>query len=229
MSALDFWGRSAPPIRSASQASSGADPAYVSFGQAWQGVVSARVALSDGTTLTLHPAEVDGMRFMAFAIPAHLAIDSVTAYSRSGEIAVAIPFNAPDGFPTISAWLRPGQARPPQLSGAVGSGVAVTAYVGPWGTCLEGSDAGECTPAIGTLGTAMMGSSGSAVFGSATESVSYVTITRKDGSTLRAAAIAVGRQKFWAVSMSQAEQTGARWTAYDAAGKAVGSGTIEPG
>jgi hypothetical protein len=207
---------------------SGTDPAYVSFGEAWKGVVSARVALSDGTTLTLHPVEVDGTRFVAFANPAHMAVDSVTAYSRRGEIAVAIPFNAPDGFPTIGAWLRPGQARPPEFSGTVGSGVAVTAYVGPWGTCLEVGNAGACNPAS-TLGTAMMGSSDSAVFGSAAESVSSVTITRKDGSTLRAAAIAVGPQKFWAVPISQAEEAGARWTAYDAAGKAVGSGSIQTG
>jgi hypothetical protein len=207
----------------------GADPAFASFGQAWPGVVSVRVALSDGATLTLHPVEVDGMRFVAFADPVGLPIDSVTVYSRSGEFAVAIPFNAPDGFPTFEAWLRPGQARPPQYSGAFGTGAAATAYVGPWGTCLEVDETGACSPVIVTPGTAMMGSSGSIVFGSAAESVSYLTITRQDGSTLRAAAIAVGPHKFWAVPISQAEQAGARWTAYDAAGKAVGSGSIQPG
>jgi hypothetical protein len=207
----------------------GADPAFASFGQAWQGVVSVRVALSDGVTLTLHPVEVDGMRFVAFATPAGLPIDSVTVYSRSGEFAVAIPFNAPDGFPGFGAWLRPGQARPRQYSGAFGSGVVATAYVGPWGTCLEVSGGGDCSPVIDTPSTAMMGASGSVVFGSAAESVSYLTITRKDGSTLRAAAIAVGPHKFWAVPLSQSEQAGARWTAYDAAGKAVGSGSIATG
>jgi hypothetical protein len=215
-------------------AGNGANPVYVSFGEVWKGVVSARVALSDGTTLTLHPVEVDGSRFVAFATPAHLAVDSVTVYSRSGELAVAIPFNAQDGFPTFNAWLRPGQARPPLFSGAFGSGMTATAYVGPWGTCVEADNTGSCSLATGTLGittlgTSEMGSTVSAVFGSAAESVSYLTITRKDGSTVRAAATAVGPQKFWAVPMSQAEQTGARWTAYDAAGKAVGSGSIEPG
>jgi hypothetical protein len=208
----------------------GADPAFASFGQAWQGVVSVRVKLSDGATLTLHPVEVDGMRFVAFATPAGLPIDSLTVYSRSGELAVAIPFNPPDGLPSFEAWLRPGQARPPQFSGAFGSGVAATAYIGPWGTCLEVDNAGgDCSPVIDTPGTAFMGASDSVVFGSAAESVSYLTITRRDGSTLRAAAIAVGPDKFWAVPISQGEQDGARWTAYDAAGKAVGSGSIEPG
>jgi hypothetical protein len=207
----------------------GADPAFISFGQAWQGVVSARLTLSDGTTLTLHPAEVDGMRFVAFATPAGVPIDSLTLYSPSGELAVAIPFNPPDGLPSFQAWLRPGQARPPQFSGAFGSGVAATAHIGPWGTCLEVYYAGDCTPVGDTPGTAQMGASGSVVFGSAAKSVSYLTITRRDGSTLRAAAIAVGPRKFWAVSISPGEQDGARWTAYDAAGKAVGSGSILPG
>ena len=218
----------ADPISFEGESSAGgADPAFASFGQAWPGVVSVRVALSDGATLTLHPVEVDGMRFVAFAAPVGVPIDSVTVYSRSGEFAVAIPFNAPDGFPTFEAWLRPGQARPPQYSGALGSGV--TAYVGPWGTCLEVDETGSCNPVIVTPGTAMMGASGSVVFGSAAKSVSYLTITGRDGSTVRAAAIAVGPQKFWAVPISQSEQDGAHWTAYDAAGKAVGSGPIEAG
>jgi len=207
----------------------GADQAFVSFGQVWQGVVAARVELSDGATLTLHPVEVDGMRFVAFATRVGLPIDSVTVYSRSGELAVAIPFNPPDGFPSFEAWLRPGQAQPPRFSGAFGSGVAARAYVGPWGICLEVDNTGDCSPVIDTPGTAWMGASGSVVFGSAAESVSYLTITRRDGSTLRAAAIAVGPHKFWAVPLSQAEQSGARWTAYDAAGKAVGSGSIPLG
>jgi hypothetical protein len=220
----------ADPITFNGESSEGsADPAFLTFGQTWQGVVSARVTLSDGATLILHPAEVDGMRFLAFATPAGVPIDSLTVYSRSGEFAVAIPFTPPDGLPSFEAWLRPGQARPPQYSGAFGSGVAATAYIGPWGTCLEVDNAGDCSPVIDLPGTAMMGSSGSVVFGTAAQSVSYLTITRRDGSSLRAAAIAVGPQKFWAVAISQAEQADAHWTAYDAAGKAVGSGPIEPG
>lgn len=78
----------------------------------------------------------------------------------------------------------------------------------------------------GPLGTSVRGASSSAVFGSAAESVSYLTITRTDGGTLRAAAIAVGPQKFWAVPLSRQAQKGARWTAYDAAGRPVASGSL---
>ena len=203
------------------------NPTFVSFGAVWKGVVSARVELSDGTVLTLHPAEVDGLRFVAFDIPAQLPVDSVIAYSDTGEIATAIPFTAPTGFPTFSAWLRPGQARPPRLTGTFGSGTVVTAYLGPWGTCLKLA-VGEydCLPLTIEPGTSVMGASPTVVFGSAAESVSYLTITRKNGSTLRAEPTAVGPQKFWAVPLSQSEQADARWTAYDDAGKAVASGSV---
>lgn len=210
----------------------GSGGTYVSFGEVWESVVSARVELSDGTSLTLHPADVDGVRLVAFADPASLRVDRVTAYSRGGEIATAIPFDAPDGFPapegfpSFAAWLRPGQTQPGQFSGTFGSGVTATAYVGPWGSFLVVANTTGRIPVTGPLGTSVRGASSSAVFGSAAESVSYLTITRTDGSTLRAAAIAVGPQKFWAVPLSRPAQKGARWTAYDAAGRPVASGNL---
>ena len=208
---------------------SGQDPDYVSFGEVWKSVVSARVELSDGTTLTLHPVEVDGLRYVAFANPASVPVESVTASSRSGAIATAIPYTSSTGMPSFAAWLRPGQPRPREFSGTFGSGISATAYVGPWGTCLEADHTGDCIPVTGALGTAMMVESSSAVYGSAAERVSYLTITRKDGGTVRAAAIAVGPQKFWAVPLPWSQHVGARWTAYDDEGKAVGSGTIQAG
>lgn len=205
----------------------GTVPTFASFGVVWKDVVSARVELSDGTVLTLHPVQVDGLRFVAFVIPVHMAVDSVTAYSRTGEIATAIPFNSPAGIPSFGAWLRPGQARPPTFTGTFGSGTVVTAYLGPWGTCLElGGGESDCVPLLKEQGTAMIGANASELFGSAARSVSYLTFTRKDGSTLRAEATAVGPQKFWVVPLTQQEQAGARWTAYDAAGRPVASGSL---
>jgi hypothetical protein len=72
----------------------------------------------------------------------------------------------------------------------------------------------------------MIGADATELWGSAAPAVSYLTFTRKDGSTLRAAATAVGPQKFWIVPLTEQEQTGSRWTAYDAAGKAVASGAV---
>jgi hypothetical protein len=210
-------------------------PVNISFGEVWKDVASARVELSDGTILTLHPAEVDGSRFVAFASPVSLSVDSVTAYSRSGAIATAIPFEPPGGLlPSFEAWLRPGQAPPARLTGTFGSGTVqgkpwrATAYLGPWGTCLTvGHDAdclGSQRPATGWAG-----GSESWVVGTAADSVSYLVITLKDGSTVRAEATAVGRQKFWGVPLSHSEQVGARWTAYDDAGQTVASGPIRTG
>jgi hypothetical protein len=218
----------------------GKDPGYVSFGEVWKDVVSARVELSDDTVLTLHPVEVDGLRFVAFAVPEHLAVDSVTAYSRSGEIATAIPFNSPSGIPSVEAWLRPGQVEPPRRTGTFGSGTAdgkpwrATAYLGPWGTCLVVVGDTDCFDteqrlAAGTAGALWVGGSGSYAIGTAADSVSYLLITLKDGSTVRADATAVASQKFWGVTLSGSQQADARWTAYDAGGKAVGSGSFRTG
>jgi hypothetical protein len=203
------------------------DQGFVSFGQVWKGVVSARVELSDGTVLTLHPAVVGGLSFVAFAVPAHLPVDSVTTYSRTGEIGTAIPISATNGYPIFGMWLRPGQAPPPRVTGTFGSGTVVTAYLGPWGTSIDlGSGGSDLFPLIEEPGTSVMGASNSVVFGSAAASVSYVTVTRTDGRPLRAKPTAVGPQRFWAVPLSEADQADAHWTAYDAAGHPVASGTV---
>ena len=211
-------------------------PVNISYGEVWKDVVSARVELSDGTILTLHPAEVDGARFVAFASPVSVLVDSVTAYSRSGPIATAIPFEPPGGLlPTFEAWLRPGQAPPARLTGTFGSGTVggkpwrATAYLGPWGTCLTVGPDADCFGSQARPATGWAGGSESWVVGTAADSVSYLVITLKDGSTVRAEATAVGPQKFWGVPLSSSQQAGSRWTAYDAAGTAVASGPVRTG
>ena len=116
----------AAPISFQGEGSDGSPvPFNITFGEVWKGVVSARVELSDGTILTLRPAEVDGSRYVAFASPESMQVDSVTAYSPSGAIATAIPFTPPGGLlPSFEAWLRPGQALPARLTGTFGSGTA---------------------------------------------------------------------------------------------------------
>ena len=198
--------------------------------------MSARVELSDGTILTLHPVEVDGSRFVAFASPFSVLVDSVTAYSRSGAIATAIPFEWPGGLlPSFEAWLRPGQAVPARLTGTFGSGTVegkpwrATAYLGPWGTCITVGHDGDCFGSQQRPATGWAGGSDSWVVGTAADSVSYLVITLKDGSTVRAEATAVGSQKFWGVPLSSSQQADSRWTAYDAAGQAVASGSVPTG
>jgi hypothetical protein len=227
----------AAPISFEGEGSDGSPvPVNINFGEVWKDVVSARVELSDGTTLTLHPAEVDGSRYVAFASPVAVAVDSVTAYSGSGAIATAIPFEPPGGLlPSFEAWLRPGQAPPARVTGTFGSGTVqgkpwrATAYLGPWGTCLTVGQVVDCFGSQRRPATGWAGGTDSWVVGTAADSVSYLVITLKDGSTVQADTTSVGGQKFWGVPLSSAQQTGARWTAYDNAGHAVGSSSIPTG
>ena len=211
-------------------------PVNITYGEVRKDVVSARVELADGTILTLHPVEVDGSRFVAFASPLSVPVDSVTAYSRSGAIATAIPFDWPGGLlPSFEAWLRPGQAVPARVTGTFGSGTVegkpwrATAYLGPWGTCITIGHDGDCLGSQQRPATGWAGGSDSWVVGTAADSVSYVVITLKDGSTVRAEATAVGSQKFWGVPLSSSQQADSRWTAYDAAGQTVASGSVPTG
>lgn len=218
---------------------SGKETFFVSFGTVRADVVSARVALANGTVLTVHPVQAHGMRWVAFANPAGVPVDSITVYSRTGEIATSIPFNGPGGGsgPTFATWLRPGQAASAaRLTKAIGSGTAdghawaVTAYIGPWGTCIEGDAGGDCfasTPAqAGTGVRTWSPAQPSAVWGNAADSVSYLIVTPKDGTAMRVGVTAVGKQKYFAFALGRAPRKGDRWTAYDAAGKSVASGPV---
>ncbi len=190
------------------------------------------VRLGDGAVLTLHPAMVYGARYVAFAVPADMVVDSATAYSRTGEIATAIPYQHPGGSPVFSAWLRPGQAVPGQVSGTFGSGTIdgqawrATAYLGPWGTCLVYDGTSGCFDPSQHQATSAAVGGASWVAGTAADSVSYLMITLKDGAAVRVGVTAVGPDKFWGVGLGGQAQTGARWTAYDAEGKSVGSGSV---
>ena len=227
----------AAPISFEGEGSDGSPvPVNITFGEVWKDVVSARVELSDGTILTLHPVEVDGSRFVAFASPF-----SVLGRQRDRVLAQRgdrdrHPLRPPGGLlPSFEAWLRPGQALPARLTGTFGSGTVqgkpwrATAYLGPWGTCLTVGHDVDCFGSQQRPATGWAGGSDSWVVGTAADSVSYLVITLKDGSTVRAEATAVGRQKFWGVPLSSSQQADSRWTAYDAAGQAVASGSVPTG
>jgi hypothetical protein len=208
----------------------------IEFGLVEHDVTSARVALADGTVLTLRPVTVGGSRWVAFASPIGVPVDSVTAYSRAGEIATAIPFSYEgSGFPVFGQWLPPGQAAPARLTVTVDSGTLdgtawqAIAYVGPWGTCIGvdgNSGVHSCYASNQSLGTALIDTGPGVWWGTAADSVSAVVVTLKDGSTRRVGVTQVGRQKFWALALTDQEYPGARWAAYDAAGNQVASGRV---
>jgi hypothetical protein len=211
---------------------SGTGTAEASYGIVGSDVSYVAVTLSNGTVLTLRPATVYGKRYVGFIAPAGTVVEAV-AYSRRGEIASAIPFSTPGGQPVFSAWLRPGQHGLPRARGQVGSWVLggrtwpVTVYLGPWGICFdEGAGESTCSPEGIPPGTSVMGfaSAGSqgVITGSAAPDVARLVFNLPGGKTAQALPVTVGGQKFFAVATPRG---GLRWTAYDAAGKVVATGS----
>jgi hypothetical protein len=211
------------------------------YGAVYRDVAYVTVRLADGTVLTLHPVTVYGTRYVAFAVPPHVAVDSATAYSLGGEIATAIPFNTPAGSVMFTAWLRPGQHGPTRSARVLGSGTingrawSVTVHAGPWGGCMalggialiDVNTPIVCINPLSSPGTSVSLAGwppGSPVaFGAASASVDYVVITVHGGKTFRARAVAAGNQKFFAIALGM-NVNAFRWTAYDAAGHVVASG-----
>jgi hypothetical protein len=208
---------------------------FVSYGPVLKDVTSVRVALSDGTVLNPRPTTVDGSRMVAFATPTGVPVESLTVYSRTGEIGTAIPFNGPagDGLPSFQEWLRPGQAVPGRLSGTFASGTVdgkawrASAYLGPWGTCVVFGPDTDCFTPSQRPQTGAVGGSASDEWGTAAASVSYLMVTPKGASApVRVNVTGVGPEKFWAIELSKNEQMNGHFTAYDAAGQQVASGSL---
>jgi hypothetical protein len=56
--------------------------------------------------------------------------------------------------------------------------------------------------------------------------VSYLIVTPAGGAPTRVAATEVGTQKFWAIGLTKNEKMSGHFTAYDAAGHQVASGSL---
>jgi hypothetical protein len=217
-------------------------PTQVQFGEVRADVSTVKVRLGNGSTLTLHPATVWGVRMVAFAIPMGAPVVSATAYSARGDIATAIPWNEPGQMASFALWLRPGQHGPARASGSIGSGSyrgstwSATAHVGPWGVCLEagaaGSSVSSCMGAtsMSGLGTnTMLCSDGptAVAVGSAGASVARVVVTAPGGKTTTVHPAAVGAFRFFAFPLDRGPKAW-KWTAYDSSGHKVASGTVTP-
>ncbi len=165
--------------------------------------------------------------------------ESGTAHSRQGDIATAVSFNDAGGLASFGTWLRPGQHGLARASGRIGSGSylgghwSVTAYLGPWGVCLEAEGGSGCVDAtsVSGLGTKVMfwaaGVPGVAG-GSAGASVVRIVVTSPDGKTVEVHPVTVGGAKFFAFAIGQGSRPW-KWTAYDRSGKMVASSTVTPG
>jgi hypothetical protein len=207
----------------------------VQYGAVRADVTYVAVRLGNGTVLILRPVAVYGVRAVAFAIPAGAGVAGATAYSRHGEIAAAIPFNAPGGVAAFGLWLTPGQHGLTRASGRIGSGTAngiawsVTAYLGPWGICIQapatGITSAFCVPAISDLdlnsgATTMSGDSLAVAAGHAPPTAAWVIVHQPSGTTTKAWPVTVGGQKLFAVQLLTGPDP-LSWTAYDNSGHVV--------
>ena len=210
----------------------------VQFGPVSAAVRYVTVRLSDGAALTLHPVSVYGTRFVAYAVPRSVQVSSITAYSARGELASAIPFNAPDATLNTGVWLRPGQTGMPRATHLIGSGTAhghawsAVAYVGPWGECVvtrgNGGTSSVCDAVSSPQGTTVLGSASGpfvVVYGTAAADVEHVIITLASGQTLRVQAIRVGDQKFFAYALPRGQHP-VRWQSYNTDRHRTGTGRI---
>jgi hypothetical protein len=203
-----------------------------------------KVGFSNGQVLTLYPVAIYGpayARFVALMTPYDSAVTSVTAYSSHGELGYAIPFTALPGI-GLNRWLRPGQlALPRPVTYLIGSGTVngtawqEHAWIGPWGTCVGGAGGGSACYAqtgsvlsahqiVTSFGLSVGPGNTYFVYGQAKPSVSYLIVTRSDGSTERVSMTRAGAVSFYAYASVRGHRV-VRWAAYGAHGQRLASGT----
>ena len=217
----------------------------VTVGTVRADVAYLRLSLTNGQTLTLRPTAILGRShasYVAFALPSSTAVTEIRAYSKRSELAYAVPFTARGRVETVR-WLRPREpARLKPITYLIGSGQAggrkwsEYAYVGPWGVCLEGAGSGgSCAPvgighlAGGQAARVLLVSGGAdgtnfAVVVAA-PTVSYVLVSRADGSTVRARTVPAGGMRFCTIASVPSDRA-IRWTAYSAGGLRLASDAI---
>ncbi len=204
-----------------------------------RGVSMISMALDNGATVELQPVSYRGLALIAFALPPHARILRLTAYEGGRVVAYAIPFNGPS-WPTVEAWLRPGQqapavatARLPRALAGPGRWAASVA-AGPWGTCLvilvvHGSDSscGPSQPQHQLVSLASGSGDGPTIVGTRAD-VAYVVLTMKNGSTVKVTVARVAGTGYFAIGAIR-QPALLRWTAFSAAGRDLGGGPGVPG
>jgi hypothetical protein len=200
--------------------------------------------------------------YVAFGLPFNSALTQITAYSARGELAYAIPFTSDfqlqiRWIPAGKA--APGQASHQVGSGTVaGKAWSERLDTGPWGICqvisaaLANLPAADCAlqplkpgqvaqapdGTVFNLFTVPIPATGQRILpavelAQAAPDVSYLILTRADGSTFRAPAVLVGGRRYSAfVTSVYFPGVGpripplavTRWAAYDSAGRELGSG-----
>ncbi len=205
-----------------------------------------RVDLTNGQVLILHPVPVLGgtyARWVAFAVPFAAAVKEISVFSATAELEHTFPFTGGREI-QIVRWLAPGQpALPAPAVGRVGTGRTaghhwvVTGYRGPWGSCFRNATVhmNLCSTQSGALrpGVVVKRLVTSHFFNihlglsvlQVDPAVSYLLVTRAQGSALRLRAQALGGKKYCVLPYQDHNQD-VSWTAYDAAGHLLGNGSV---
>jgi hypothetical protein len=218
-------------------------------------VTGLAVQIAGSPSLHLVPVQFMGRRWVGMVVPATAQVTNIIASGAAGEVGHTVPLSPDpvDGIRTIN-WLAPGQSGParqnirlPFLVAGPGAqshvdGPAVFRS-GPWGQCIVSGEIGKpatCSDSFslavpqgkiffmidcdGLPGNLARGetTSASCVAGAAPQ-VSRVELRLSDGSVHELKPVAVGNVRYLAFLISKVNLV--RWTAFDAAGHQLGTGS----
>jgi hypothetical protein len=221
----------------------GGNAIYVMAGGVAANVQYLVIQLADGQVVKPIPRAAYGRRFVAYAAPISDRIVSATAHTDDGQFVSAVPFIPPAGVPFFGLWAAPGQSLPRTATVVLGSGMAsgrrwsVTAYEGPWGTCVVTSASGpsnsstacrstERTTALTVLEFGdSRGSMPFDVNGFAPPAATRLAVSLRDGHSFQVPVMAVGNERLWSFTLPE-RQAVRRLTAYNAAGQSIGSTSL---
>jgi hypothetical protein len=203
------------------------------------GITLITMTLAHGAVLNLRPVTYDGTPLIALALPQGLRVVRADAYSRTGEVAYAIPFYY-RGQNTFHAWLRPSQAPPAVVGASLPVALAghgrwtASVHIGPWGQCVVILDRSGLTQGCGPksatrqLAEFDMGLDGAPLVEVTRPDVAFFELTMADGRTVRVSTVHLADTGYFAVA-SPTNPEVISWAAYDRGGHRLGGGHGIPG
>jgi hypothetical protein len=200
------------------------------------------MTLANGTVLDLRPVVYHGTPLVAVVLPEGLGVVRAIAYSDTGEIAYAVPFEA-GGLDLYHTWLPPGQPVPARSTIQVPAALhgtgrwSASVHIGPWGTCVvievpngwsASCGTSPATTPPGLIPFVMGDGGGLPLVGFTRPDVAYLELAMKDGKALRVTVVHLDRTGYYAVGQTK-DTAVAGWSAYNSAGHKLGGGPGIPG
>jgi hypothetical protein len=205
-------------------------------------VTSVKVTYSTGQQVTLYPVSAAGERWVGQVTWFGVYAVSYIAYHGTAELAHLVTYGG-----TPVSWLPPGGQGPARQNVRIGSGFVpahshrvwqADVAAGQWGFCvtLQGappfSQACLSVQAVRSTGAKLVVHGlprwvGTWVVGTASAHVSYLTLYKADGQTVRVPTAVVDGIPFYAFAIVHGEHI-VRWAAYSAAGTRLYGGGGRP-